>query len=113
MRDVAKAEVCALSWVVSDFSDVESEAEVAHGDVADVFGSLVEGRADFGRVAVRPVNTVVPVAEITGGRVQRRRLKIGVLRHVGHFLPVVFELAVVGALAVRAVAPRPKNEFGV
>ena len=113
LRNVGDLKVGSLPWVVGDFGDVKAEAEVAHGDVPDVFRSLVEGGADFRGVAVRPVNTVVPVAEITGGRVQRRRLKIGVLRHVGHFLPVVFELAVVGALAVRAVAPWPKNEFGV
>ena len=113
LGDVGDFKVGSLTWVVSDFSNVEPETEVAHGDVVDVLGSLVERGTDFGRVAVRSVDAIMPVAEITRGGVKRRRLKIGVLGHVGHHLAVVAELSVVGAFAVRAMAPRPQNEFGV
>ena len=113
LGDVGDGEVGSLAWAVCDFSDVEPETEVAHGDVVDVFGSLVERRTDFGRVAVGAVDAVMPVAEVAGCRVERRRLEVGVLRHVGHLLAVVLELVVVGAFATGAVAPRPENEFGV
>ena len=111
LRDVGDSEVGSLAWVVSDFSDVKAKTEVAHGDVVDVFGSLVERRTDFRGVAVRTVNAVVPIAEITRGRVEGGRLKVGVLGHVSHLLAVVAELVVVGAFAIGAVAPWPENEF--
>ena len=79
----------------------------------DVVLMLVEGGADFRRVAVGAVHAVMPVAEISRSRIEGRGLEVGVLGHVGHLLAVVFELCVVGALTIGAVAPRPKDEFGV
>ena len=113
LRDVGDFKVGTLTWVVSNFSDVEPKAEVTHGDVVNVFGALMEGCPNFRGVAVRAVDAVVPVAEITRGGVERRGLEVGVLRHVGHHLAVVAKLLVVGALAVGAVAPWPEDEFGV
>ena len=81
--------------------------------MVDVVFVLVEGGADFRRVAVGAVHAVVPIAEVTRSRVEGRRLKVGILGHVGHLLAVILELFVVGALAIGAVAPRPEDEFRV
>ena len=47
LRNVGDFKVSPLTWVIGDFSDVKAESEVTHGDVVNVFGSLVEGRSDF------------------------------------------------------------------
>ena len=81
--------------------------------MVDVVFVLVEGGADFRGVAIGAVHAVVPVAEVTRGRVKRGGLEVGILGHVGHLLAVVLQLTVVGALAVSAVTPRPEDEFRV
>ncbi len=59
------------------------------------------------------MHTVVPIAEIPGGRVQIRRLHVGVLGHFCKLIPVEDELVVVGCLTALAVSPRIENEFRV
>ena len=79
--------------------------------MVDVVLVLVERRPDLRGVTIRAVNTVVPVAEVTGRGVQPRGLHVGVLGHFGQLVAVVNELVVVRRLTVGAVTPRIEDQF--
>ena len=113
LGDVRDSQICLFSWVVSNLCHVESNTEVTYSDMIDVDFVLVECSSNFRGVAVRAVYAVMPIAEITRGRVEIRRLEVCVLSHVCHLLSVVLELLMVGALAACAMAPRVENQFRV
>ena len=69
---VLQSHAGALDRVVRELDEVERHPEVAHGDVVDVLWALVEGGADLDGVAEGLVHAIVPVAEVTGGRIQVR-----------------------------------------
>ena len=81
--------------------------------MVNVIFVLMESCSNLRGIAVRAVNTVVPVTEVTGCWIEIRGLEIGVLGHVCKLLTVIHQLEVVRALTVRAMAPGVENEFRV